>query len=72
MLQSEFERGSEICQAVVERHAALASDVDPSVARELWAPLVETTDFFDKYDAYRTAARESRRRDAAAAGTPPP
>mmetsp|Transcript_6513 Transcript_6513/g.20203 ORF Transcript_6513/g.20203 Transcript_6513/m.20203 type:complete len:628 (+) Transcript_6513:262-2145(+) len=52
VLQSEFERGSEICQAVVERHAALASDVDPSVARELWAPLVETTDFFDKYDAY--------------------
>ena len=43
-LRDEFKRGSRICEEIVEN-----SDEDPL---KLWAPLLERTDFFDKYDAY--------------------
>jgi poly(A) polymerase Pap1 len=44
VLRDEFKRGSRICEEIVEN-----SDEDPL---KLWAPLLERTDFFDKYDAY--------------------
>ena len=43
VLRDEFKRGSRICEEIVEN-----ADEDPL---KLWAPLLERTDFFDKYDA---------------------
>eukprot|EP00629_Pelagomonadales_sp_RCC1024_P003227 CAMPEP_0119280962 /NCGR_PEP_ID=MMETSP1329-20130426/23746_1 /TAXON_ID=114041 /ORGANISM="Genus nov. species nov., Strain RCC1024" /LENGTH=507 /DNA_ID=CAMNT_0007281563 /DNA_START=140 /DNA_END=1660 /DNA_ORIENTATION=+ len=56
VLQGEFQRGSEVCTRIAEAHegldAAAAAALGAEGAAELWAPLLEETDFFDKYDAY--------------------
>jgi len=48
--------GSEVCTRIAEAHegldAAAAAALGAEGATELWAPLLEETDFFDKYDAY--------------------